>query len=279
MAEIHINVGIAALARGFITLEAFAQGMQSLASTRTQSVQDLWIGQGLMDAGQLETVLAMIGTSRDTMLFAADSRSAVPAEVGPDPTAQIGRMAKGKRPFPQGPATAPTAPSLIPPPPSQAPATVLVSSLQPQAPEIPSTATVAGRYKRLFTLGTGGLGEVEACEDLLLGRTVAVKAGHQKGEVDHYSAKLILAREARIISCLEHPNIIPIYDAGTDDARGPFYVMRQVTDTSLEMILHLHCKTGEGDPSARLTRCSRLLRYFLQVCLARVDYAHCSPRR
>ena len=97
-----------------------------------------------------------------------------------------------------------------------------------------------------------------------------VKAGHQKGEVDSYSTKVILAREARIISCLEHPNIIPIYDAGTDPARGPFYVMRQVTETSLEMILHQR-KTGEGDPHDYTL--NRLLRYFLQVCNA-VDYAH-----
>src|SRR5690606_21063803 len=108
------------------------------------------------------------------------------------------------------------------------------------------------------------------CDDLVLQRTVAVKAVHQQGDVDAYSTKVILAREARIISCLEHPNIIPIYDAGTDPQRGPFYVMRQVTETSLEMILHQR-KTGQGNPHDYTL--NRLLRYFLQVCNA-VDYAH-----
>ena len=97
-------------------------------------------------------------------------------------------------------------------------------------------------------LGKGGLGEVMACDDTVLQRTVALKAGHIKGDVDSYSTKVILAREARIISGLEHPNIIPIYDAGVDPMRGPFYVMRQVTDTSLEMILHQR-KTRRGQPA------------------------------
>ncbi|HEX5058961.1 MAG TPA: bifunctional serine/threonine-protein kinase/formylglycine-generating enzyme family protein, partial [Kofleriaceae bacterium] len=61
-----------------------------------------------------------------------------------------------------------------------------------------------------------------------------------------------------------------IYDAGTDNVRGPFYVMRKVTETSLEMILHQR-KTGEGNPHDYTL--NRLLRYFLQVCNA-VDYAH-----
>src|SRR5438067_687617 len=74
-------------------------------------------------------------------------------------------------------------------------------------------------YKKLFVLGKGGLGEVTACEDLVLGRTVAVKAGYDKHDTDSFSSKVILAREARILACLEHPNIIPIYDAGMDGHR------------------------------------------------------------
>ena len=66
MAEIHINVGIAALARGFLTLETFAQGIQSLARSpepKEVSIQDLWVGKGLMSAGQLETIVARVQVS------------------------------------------------------------------------------------------------------------------------------------------------------------------------------------------------------------------------
>ena len=35
MAEIHINVGMVALSRGFITLEAFAKGMRDARAVRS----------------------------------------------------------------------------------------------------------------------------------------------------------------------------------------------------------------------------------------------------
>jgi serine/threonine protein kinase/formylglycine-generating enzyme required for sulfatase activity len=264
MAEIHINVGIVALARGFITLETFAKGIHSLAQGTAISIRDLWVGPGLLDEGQLATVLDAIGptTGRDTMLFNTPPPKARDPETDSGPT-KVGRQPVKLLSLPIGTATAPTDMSLVQSVEKLAPA--------PATAPVPNPADLLGsRYKKLFPLGAGGLGEVTACEDMVLGRTVAVKAGHQRGDVDAYSSKVILAREARIISHLEHPNIIPIYDAGTDAARGPFYVMRQVTESSLEAILRRR-RLGEGDPKDYTL--GRLLRYFLQVCNA-VDYAH-----
>ena len=286
MDEIHINVGIVALARGFITLEAFAKGMHSLSQTKGVSLRDLWCAPGLLDEKQLATVLDAIGpqTGRDTMLYSVEP--AKPQDADKDSGAtRVGRGPVQLLSSAIGTATAPTSPSLVPPipqpglpPPKPAPPTVAATSersrksddTQPIAVVAAPREVVGARYKKLFPLGAGGLGEVFACEDMVLGRTVAVKSGHQTGEVDTYSTKVILAREARIISNLEHPNIIPIYDAGTDLARGPFYVMRQVSDTSLEVILRRR-RMSEGDP--RDYSLNRLLRYFLQICNA-VDYAH-----
>src|SRR3954471_18721977 len=273
MAEIHINVGIVALQRGFITLETFARRMNDLAAKQAMSIRDLWCVPGALDEAQLAAVLDALSPKAggDTMLFAPE----------PPPT-QVGKTPPSRGPqMPLGTATAPTHASVADTPLPGSAAGGLVPILsQPGSishlaqPVSPATAPTGGlvgnRYKKLFPLGAGGLGEVTACEDLVLGRTVAVKAGHDKGDIDSYSAKVILAREARIISHLEHPNIIPIYDAGTDSARGPFYVMRQVTDTSLEAILRRR-RLGEGDPNTYTL--GRLLRYFLQVCNA-VDYAH-----
>jgi serine/threonine protein kinase/formylglycine-generating enzyme required for sulfatase activity len=287
MAEIHINVGLVALSRGFITLDAFAQAIASLAQTRSLSVRDLWVAPGRLNEGQLATVLDAMGP-KQTMLFGAEQ----PGREQPAPAtseAAVGTTSiRGMGPVDRGAvpgrrrsgqaATAPTATSLVPPMPAQSPPAPQApaphigadQTIPPPFGSVPTLEMVAGRYKRLSLLGAGGLGEVVACEDQVLGRTVALKAGHQKGGVDQYSAKVILAREAKIISCLEHPNIIPIYDAGNDPLRGPFYVMRQVTDTSLEAIFRKRHE-GEGDP--RDYSLNRLLRYFLQVCNA-VDYAH-----
>ncbi|NVB83069.1 MAG: SUMF1/EgtB/PvdO family nonheme iron enzyme [Kofleriaceae bacterium] len=261
MAEFHINVGMLALSRGFITLEAFAKGMEALARSERQSVHELW--GVFMSADQLATVLDVIGkgtsTAPETVIVptrlkaqVADTRVGVIAEAST-------RIARG--PLPNENATAPTAAVVEPIHDEKGTMPLAVIEM----PEL-----LGKRYRKVSVLGKGGLGEVMACDDTVLQRTVALKVGHLKGEVDSYSTKIILAREARIISALEHPNIIPIYDAGIDSTRGPFYVMRQVTDTSLEMILNQR-KKGEGNPHDYTL--NRLLRYFLQVCNA-VDYAH-----
>ncbi len=257
MAEIHINVGIFALARGLITLEVFARGINQIAANDGLSIRDLWGGPGGLDEAQLATVLDALSpaTGRDTMLYSVDA--AKPIEPIPIKLLQV----------PVGTATAPTSPSMVP---IMVPGPPSVPTAPSTVPPPPPQDLMGARYKKLFALGSGGLGEVTACEDMVLGRTVAVKAGHMQGDVDSYSSKVILAREARIISHLEHPNIIPIYDAGTDPARGPFYVMRQVTKTSLESLLRKR-RFGDGDPKDYTL--GRLLRYFLQVCNA-VDYAH-----
>ncbi|HEY4179169.1 MAG TPA: bifunctional serine/threonine-protein kinase/formylglycine-generating enzyme family protein [Kofleriaceae bacterium] len=292
MAEIHINVGLVALARGFITLESFAKTMGSLAQgSISMSVRDLWIGPDRLSETQFAAVLDQIGpvTGRDTMLYSLES-VAQPVNHGSGPGHGIPALiskaeptvrAKAAVPPPvppakklanaaQGTGSEPTSPSFIPPLSPKADTHTRAKKPTTIPPSLPAADMVGSRYKRLFPLGSGGLGEVVACEDLVLGRTVALKAGHMQGGVDSYSTKVILAREARIISHLEHPNIIPIYDAGTDPQRGPFYVMRQVTEQSFDSLLRKR-RSGEGD--AREYSLNRLLRYFLQVCNA-VDYAH-----
>jgi serine/threonine-protein kinase len=228
-----------------------------------------------MSEGQLADALRVVGTGRvhtESEPITNDSEMSgfglKPPSQLEDLSTKVGLRASRKNisgPLP----TAPTQASLVtddpnktlPPP---------ISDVQVRLVPDASGDVLAGRYRKVSILGKGGLGEVMACDDTVLQRTVAVKAGHQTGEVDHYSTKVILAREARIISCLEHPNIIPIYDAGVDPKRGPYYVMRQVTETSLEMILNQR-RTGDGNPHDYTL--NRLLRYFLQVCNA-VDYAH-----
>jgi serine/threonine-protein kinase len=124
------------------------------------------------------------------------------------------------------------------------------------------------RYRGLDRLGRGGLGEVLRCVDPLLGRTVAVKfARPERGPAAH----AIIEHEARIIAGLEHPNIVPAYDAGYSPVWGPYYVMRVLTHTSLEEVLS-GIRHGD-EPMCLEFGQKRLLRHFIQVCHA-AEYAH-----
>ena len=73
---------------------------------------------------------------------------------------------------------------------------------------------LAGRYRRLRTLGVGGMARVLLAEDERLGREVAIKQMHSSAPED--SARR-LQREARIGAAMSHPNLVSVFDIETDD--------------------------------------------------------------
>jgi serine/threonine-protein kinase len=72
---------------------------------------------------------------------------------------------------------------------------------------------LAGRYRPLRLLGTGGMARVLLAEDERLGRRVAIKEMHPHSPDD---AALRLQREAKVGASLNHPNLVSIYDIETD---------------------------------------------------------------
>ena len=85
----------------------------------------------------------------------------------------------------------------------------------------PARATGApvtiGRYRIVGRLGAGAFGLVYLAFDDILGRSVAIKVPHPKRVSSPRDLEGYL-EEARILAQLEHPNIVPVYDAGrTDD--------------------------------------------------------------
>lgn len=113
------------------------------------------------------------------------------------------------------------------------------------------------RYRSLGLLGAGGMGEVHVVHDAVLDRDVARKTPRS---VEGAAA---LRREAATTARLEHPGIVPVYDAGQDDG-GPWYTMRLVRGRTLTEAI---CKAR--DPASRLA----LLRPLLAAVDA-VAYAH-----
>lgn len=97
---------------------------------------------------------------------------------------------------------------------------------------------LAGRYELLDVLGRGGMGVVYRARDRMLDRIVAVKLlPAALAEVGTLLERF--EREARAAARLNHPNIVAVYDTGTD--RGARYiVMECVPGESLAERLREH---------------------------------------
>jgi serine/threonine protein kinase len=67
-------------------------------------------------------------------------------------------------------------------------------------------------------VGRGGTGEVYRAFDLRLERWVAVKVLAPAVAADDRSRESFL-RESRLAASLDHPNVLPIYEAGDADGR------------------------------------------------------------
>jgi tetratricopeptide (TPR) repeat protein len=73
-----------------------------------------------------------------------------------------------------------------------------------------------GRFRVRRELGRGGFGVVYLAHDPTLDRDVAVKVPHARAGLDSESGHR-LAVEAQAAARLGHPNIVPVYEAGTAD--------------------------------------------------------------
>jgi serine/threonine protein kinase len=81
-------------------------------------------------------------------------------------------------------------------------------------------------YRIEELIGQGGMGVVFRAYDLRLKRTVALKLIAPELALDR-ALHARFARETELAMSLEHPNVVPVYDAG--DVDGRFYLaMRHV---------------------------------------------------
>jgi serine/threonine-protein kinase len=88
---------------------------------------------------------------------------------------------------------------------------------------------LAGRYRTIARVGSGGMATVLLAEDENLGREVAVKRLHAESPED--TARRF-RREARLGASLNHPNLVSIYDILTAD-EGVLIVMEYVDGETL----------------------------------------------
>ena len=84
-----------------------------------------------------------------------------------------------------------------------------------------------GPYEILSLLGCGGMGEVYRARDPRLARDVAIKVLPEQLSQDP-QALARFEREGRAVAALSHPNILAIFDVGTDQGIG--YVVTELLE-------------------------------------------------
>ena len=84
-----------------------------------------------------------------------------------------------------------------------------------------------GPYEIVEPLGSGGMGEVYRARDTRLDRDVAVKVLPECLACDD-SLLTRFDREAKLLATLTHPNILTVYDVGTD--QGVSYVVMELLE-------------------------------------------------
>jgi YVTN family beta-propeller protein len=95
--------------------------------------------------------------------------------------------------------------------------------------------TAVGGYRIVSLIGRGGMGVVYLAEHVALDRRVALKVVAPELQEDGSFRERFL-REARLAASLEHPNIIPVYDAGVEGGTL-FLAMRFVDGENLGAVI------------------------------------------
>jgi len=89
-----------------------------------------------------------------------------------------------------------------------------------------------GRYRIKAELGRSGMSTVYRAFDPISNREVAIKILPRE-MLDNLVTRARFKREIKLISSLEHPAIVPVYDVGGEDNHQPFFVMRYMSGGSL----------------------------------------------
>jgi serine/threonine protein kinase len=101
-------------------------------------------------------------------------------------------------------------------------------------------ALIAGRYRLVNRIASGGMGIVWQAWDELLQRPVALKQLRPQPGLSDSDAELIgrrAMREARITARLHHPHAVPVYDVVEYEGQ-PCLIMQYLPSTSLQTIVN-----------------------------------------
>ena len=120
-----------------------------------------------------------------------------------------------------------------------------------------------GKYMIIKEVGRGSTGTVYLSHDPFYGRDVAIKVYKDEAasEEDAAVARKMFFNEANMVGMLQHPNILPIYDAGEEQGRY-FVVMEHVHGART---LATYCKPDNllriNDVVQIIFKCAKALNY------------------
>ena len=135
---------------------------------------------------------------------------------------------------------------------------------QTQTMEPPSLAPERiGKYYVVHEVGRGSTGTVYLSHDPFYGRDVAIKLYHATSgdDAEGRNARRMFMGEAKMVGKLQHPNIVPIFDAGEEDGRR--YVVTEHVHGA--RTLSAYCRAGSLLPIdqvvAIMYKCAKALHY------------------
>ncbi len=120
-----------------------------------------------------------------------------------------------------------------------------------------------GKYYVVHEVGRGSTGTVFLSHDPFYGRDVAIKLYHATNgdDAEGRNARRMFMGEAKMVGKLQHPNIVPIFDAGEEDGRR--YVVTEHVHGA--RTLSAYCRAGSLLPIdqvvAIMYKCAKALHY------------------
>jgi hypothetical protein len=129
------------------------------------------------------------------------------------------------------------------------------------APFDPWVGVTLGRYEIQRVVASGGMGVVYAARDPHLGRTIALKLLRDDLSADDEFRRRFV-RESRSAASLDHPNILPVFDAGEID--GILYIATRLVDA--RDLRHLLAEEGQLPVDRALSITSQIA--------SALDFAH-----
>jgi serine/threonine protein kinase len=120
-----------------------------------------------------------------------------------------------------------------------------------------------GKYYVVHEVGRGSTGTVYLSHDPFYGRDVAIKLYHATtaDDAEGRNARRMFLGEAKMVGKLQHPNVVPIHDAGEEDGRR--YVVTEHVHGA--RTLSQYCRTGSLLPIdqvvAIIYKCAKALHY------------------